>query len=121
MFATSKTSRKYQYPTYEYWINVLKIFKYINYSKFYGIKITNNINIEIYVDEDLGRDEETKRSTTGFVIMIESTPKTWFSKLQISVALKKKKKKKKKIKLLLKKKKKNNKKKWLKKKKIYFF
>jgi hypothetical protein len=96
MFATSKTSRKYQYPTYEYWINVLKIFKYINYSKFYGIKITNNINIEIYVDEDLGRDEETKRSTTGFVIMIESTPKTWFSKLQISVALKKKKKKKRK-------------------------
>jgi len=35
MFATCKASRRNQNSTYEDWINVLKIFKYLNYTKYY--------------------------------------------------------------------------------------
>jgi len=35
---------------------------------------TNNINVNVYVDADLGGDKETKRSTTGFIINMGSTP-----------------------------------------------
>jgi len=87
MFATSKASRKNKNPTYEDWINVLKIFKYLNYTKYYGIKISKNINIAAYVDADLGGDEETRRSTSGFLIIMGNTPITWYSKLQHCVAV----------------------------------
>jgi len=87
MFATSKASRKNENPTYEDWINVLKIFKYLNYTKYYGIKISKNINIAAYVDADLGGDEETRRSTSGFLIIMGNTPITWYSKLQHCVAV----------------------------------
>jgi len=74
MFATSKASRKNQDPTYEDWFNVLKIFRYLNGTKYYGLKFTNNIDLNIFVDADLGGDERTKRSTTGFLILMGSTP-----------------------------------------------
>lgn len=55
----------------------------MNYTKYYGLKITNNINIIAYTDADadLGNDEETKRSTTEFLIMMGNTLITWYSKL----------------------------------------
>jgi len=55
--------------------------KYLNYTKYYGLKITNNINVTAYTDADLGNDEETKRSAAGFLIMMGSTLITWYSKL----------------------------------------
>jgi len=45
MFATSKASRKNQNPTYEDWFNVLKIFRYLNGTKYYRLKFTKNINL----------------------------------------------------------------------------
>jgi len=87
MFATSKASRKNQDPTYEDWFNVLKIFRYLNGTKYYGLKFTNNIDLNIFVDADLGGDERTKRSTTGFLILMGSTPVSWYSKLQQCVAV----------------------------------
>ena len=82
LFATSKTSRKNKNPTYEDWMNVIRIFRYLKGTKYYGIKFTNNINLNVYVDADLGGDEETKRSTTGFIILMGTAPIKWYSKLQ---------------------------------------
>ncbi len=87
MFATSKASRKNQRPTYEDWMNVLKIFRYLKGTKNYGIKMNKNINLKVYVDADLGEDEKTKRSTSGFVIFMDETPITWYSKLQHTVSI----------------------------------
>ena len=87
LFATSKASRKNKDPTYEDWINVLKIFRYLKGTKYYGLRFTDNINLNVYVDADLGGDEETKRSTTGFIINMGNTPISWYSKLQHCVSI----------------------------------
>ena len=84
LFSVSKASRKSDNPTYEDWYNVLKIFRYLKGNPNYGIKFTytNTFNFNVYVDADLGGDKETRKSTTGFVMMINSTPTSWYSKLQ---------------------------------------
>jgi len=87
LFATSKASRKNRNPTYEDWINVIKIFRYLKGTKYYGLSYTGNINLDVYVDADLGGDEETKRSTTGFIINMGKTPICWYSKLQHCVSI----------------------------------
>ena len=87
MYATSKASRKNQDPTYEDWMNVVRIFRYLKGTMNYGIKITNDIRLRVYVDADLGGDKVTRRSTTGFVIFMGNTPVTWFSKLQHCVSI----------------------------------
>jgi len=81
IFAVSKASRKNQKPTYEDWFNVLKIFRYIKGTKYYGIKYNNDISLRVFVDADLGGDVETKRSITGFIILMGSAPVTWYFKV----------------------------------------
>eukprot|EP00833_Pecoramyces_ruminatium_P000880 jgi/Orpsp1_1/1174912/evm.model.c7180000051932.1 len=89
LFSVSKASRKSKDPTYEDWYNVLKIFRYLKGKPNYGIKFTysNKFNFKVYVDADLGGDKETRRSTTGFLMLINSAPTSWFSKLQHSVSV----------------------------------
>eukprot|EP00833_Pecoramyces_ruminatium_P018359 jgi/Orpsp1_1/1192391/evm.model.d7180000092864.1 len=54
-----------------------------------GIKFTyaNNFNFDVYVDADLGGDKETRRSTTGFTMLMNSAPTSWYSKLQHCVSV----------------------------------
>jgi Zn-finger protein len=89
LFSVSKASRKSDNPTYEDWYNVLKIFRYLKGNPNYGIKFTytNTFNFNVYVDADLGGDKETRKSTTGFVMMINSAPTSWYSKLQHCVSV----------------------------------
>eukprot|EP00833_Pecoramyces_ruminatium_P011916 jgi/Orpsp1_1/1185948/evm.model.c7180000096179.1 len=87
MYAVSKASRKNKNPTYEDWMNVLRIFRYIKGTKYYSIKFNRSINIKVYVDADLGGDKETKRSTTGFIILMGSAPVSWYSKLQHCISI----------------------------------
>jgi len=67
MFATSKASRKNWKPLYEDWFNVLKIFRYLNRTKYYGLKFTKNINSNTFVDAELGGDERTKKVNNWFL------------------------------------------------------
>ena len=55
----------------------------------YGIKFTytNTLNFNVYVDADLGGDKETRKSTNGFVMLINSAPTSWYSKLQHCVSV----------------------------------
>jgi len=89
LFSVSKASRKNQNPNYEDWFNVLKIFRYLKYTPNYGIKFSknDNYNFEVYVDADLGGDPDTRKSTTGYVMTINSGPVSWYSKLQNTVAV----------------------------------
>ncbi len=57
LFATEKASRKNKNPTYEDWYNVIRIFRYLKGTKNYDLKFTNNINLDVFVDADLGGDE----------------------------------------------------------------
>jgi len=89
LYSVSKASRKSEKPTYEDWYNLLKVFRYLKKNPNYGIKFLYNdkINLEVYVDDDLGDDKETRRSTTGFLMLINSAPTSWFSKLQHCVSV----------------------------------
>ena len=48
--------------------------------------ITSNLKLEIFVDVDWGGGEDRK-STTGFITLINSAPVSWQSKHQPTVAL----------------------------------
>ena len=88
-YSVSKASRKSEKPTHEDWYNLLKVFRYLKKNPNYGIKFSYNdkINLEVYVDADLGGDKETRRSTIGFLMLIHSAPTSWFSKLQHCVSV----------------------------------
>jgi len=47
MYATIKASRKNQIPTYEDWMNVNKIFRYLKGTKYYGKKFNKDINLKV--------------------------------------------------------------------------
>ena len=46
-----------------------------------------SIHLEGYTDSDWGGDKETRRSTGGYVFMVNETPVSWSSKAQQTVAL----------------------------------
>jgi len=89
LFSVSRASRKSKDPTYEDWYNVIKIFRYLKGKPDYGIKFTynNKLEFKVYVDADLGGDKDTRRSTTGFLMLINSAPTSWYSKLQHCVSV----------------------------------
>jgi len=86
LFAVSKAARKSSNPTLEDWKNVLKIFNYLQYTKNYGIKIQKRMNLKVFVDADYAGDSNTRKSTSGFLMMLGNTPTSWYSKLQHCVS-----------------------------------
>jgi len=86
LFSVSKSDRKSANPAMEDRENLLKIFKYLKGTINYGINFTKNRKIEAFVDADYAGDTETRKSTTGFIIIMGNTPISWFSKLQRSVS-----------------------------------
>jgi hypothetical protein len=88
-FATNSVAQFAQCHGPEHWIAVKRIFRYlagtvergITYSKSAGIKIT------AYCDSDWGNDPETRRSKTGYVIIVAGGVIAWQTKAQKSVAL----------------------------------
>ena len=86
LFAVSKAARKAKEPTMEDWNNVMKILKYLKGTINFGLRFTRKKEIIAYVDADYAGDEETRRSTTGFIITMGGTPTSWCSKLQHCVS-----------------------------------
>ena len=68
LFAVSKAARKAKEPTMKDWNNVMKILKYLKGTINFGLRFTRKKEIIAYVDADYAGDEETRRSTTGFII-----------------------------------------------------
>jgi len=86
MFSVSRATRKNKNPTLEDWLNVKKIFQYLKATENYGIKFTKEKDLKIFVDADYAGDQTTRKSTSGFLIMIGDSPTSWYSKLQNCVA-----------------------------------
>jgi len=68
---------------------VILIFRYLKGKPDYGNKFTynNKLEFKVYVDAYFGGDKDTRRSTTGFLMFINSTPTSWYSKLQHCVSV----------------------------------
>ena len=86
IFAVSKAARKNENPTLEDWTNVERILKYLKYTMDYGIKFTKDKHLRIFVDADCAGDIDSRKSTSGFLMMIGGSPTSWYSKLQKCVA-----------------------------------
>jgi len=86
IFSVVRAARKSKNPTIEDCYNVKKIFKYLKGTLNYSIKFSNEKTLRVFADADYAGDEETRKSTSGFVMMIGDSPTSWYSKLQHVVA-----------------------------------
>lgn len=88
-FAVNNASRHLENPMPCHWTAVKRIFKYIKGTIGLGItfKQTTPINLLVYSDADYGGDLDTRRSTTGYVLLIGGGAISWSSQRQPTVAL----------------------------------
>jgi hypothetical protein len=85
-YAVSVASRAMAKPLLCHWKLVKRIFRYLKGTVNYGLQFGGKIQLEGYADADWGMDEETRRSTTGFIFFFGG-PISWKSMLQKTVAL----------------------------------
>ena len=82
-------TRKNQNPTYNDWTKVKRIFRYLAGTTNFGILYSKDINdpntLVGYSDSDFGNADDRK-STTGFVFCLNSSPISWISRKQASTA-----------------------------------
>jgi len=64
----------------------MKILRYLRTTENYGIKFSKDRTLKVYADADYAGDLESRKSTSGFIIKIGSSPTSWYSKLQHCVA-----------------------------------
>lgn len=88
-FAVNNASRHLENPKQCHWTAVKRIFKYLKGTIGYGITFKSSlpIHLSIYSDADYGGDLDTRRSTTGYVVMIGGGAISWCSQRQPTVAL----------------------------------
>lgn len=88
--AVNEASRKIENPNKTDVIAIKKILKYLSGTRDKGItyKVGGDIStLNAYCDSDYANDVSTRRSTTGFVIMLCNGPISWCSKRQPIVSL----------------------------------
>ena len=92
-FAVSTHASYNARPTKRAWNRVMQTNRYINATKNCGIVFNGNLNtrqrncITVHVDSDHAGDTRTRRSRTGYIVMMNGGPISWCSRLQSHVAL----------------------------------
>ncbi|KAJ7205388.1 hypothetical protein O6H91_Y485500 [Diphasiastrum complanatum] len=89
-YSISSLSQFLSNPGPVHWKALMKVMKYVQATKHlsicYGGSQFANI-LEGYTDADWAGDIDTKRSTSGFVFLLNQGPISWNSRKQTSVAL----------------------------------
>lgn len=88
-FAVGRVSRRLNHPTESDVNDVKRILRYLRGTMDIGILYESNRNLVLncYSDSDYAGDRATRRSTTGFVLILGSGAISWSSQLQKCVAL----------------------------------
>jgi hypothetical protein len=88
-YAVSKAGQHMADPTMADMIKVKRIFRYLKGTSNYMLKYHKNGNTELmgYSDADWAGDQETRKSTSGYVFLLAGAAISWSSKRQQSVAL----------------------------------
>ena len=92
-FAVSSHASYNAKPRRRAWKRVMQTNRYINATRacgivFHGIQPESEKNrIRVYVDSDHAGDLRSRRSRTGYVVMMNGGPVSWSSRLQSHVAL----------------------------------
>ena len=76
-------------PAKQHWEGVKRVFRYLNKTKDYGIRFQRLGKLQIigFCDSDWGGCLDTRRSTSGYVFLMNGACISWSSKRQGSVAL----------------------------------
>jgi hypothetical protein len=87
--AISNVSRFLDNPGQQHWQAVKRIFRYLKGTRDMKLELGGSatLNLSAYSDADWGGDIDTRRSTTGFVILLGSSLICWKSRLQAVVSL----------------------------------
>jgi hypothetical protein len=87
-FAVSVISRFSSNPTNAHWSAVKRVFRYIASTLDMGLVFRGELQpLEGYTDSDWAGDQDTRRSTSGYVFNLGSAAVSWSSKRQPTVAL----------------------------------
>ena len=89
-FSVSTLSRFSSNPTPEHIGAVKRVYRYLQDTKDYKLVYhgghRDHIKLEIYTDADWAGDIETRKSTSGYVALLNGTAISWSSKRQTTVA-----------------------------------
>lgn len=89
-FEVTKVAQFCENPQPPHWKRVKRIMRYLkgtqDYALHFGCKI-NDLSLTAYCDSDWAGDPETRRSTSGFLVMFGRGPVSWNTRQQKTVAL----------------------------------
>uniref|UniRef100_A0A146M1T4 Retrovirus-related Pol polyprotein from transposon TNT 1-94 n=1 Tax=Lygus hesperus TaxID=30085 RepID=A0A146M1T4_LYGHE len=87
-YAVGVASRTLENPTWNNWVQVKRIFRYLKGTSQLGLLYkSGNNSLVCYSDADHGGDHSTGRSTTGVVAMFSNAAISWLSQRQTSVSI----------------------------------
>ena len=87
-FSVSSVARFCSAPTKDHWAAVKRIFRYLSGTSSYGIVYARNEGAMIgYSDADWAGDEDSRKSTSGYLFMMAGAATSWKSRKQTCVAL----------------------------------
>ena len=88
MYAVGVLTRHFKCPTYSSCKAACRVLTYISHHPTPGITYTGcKLDLQVYTDSDWASDKDTRRSTSGFVVLMAGRPVNWLSKLQPIVAV----------------------------------
>jgi len=74
-------------PTFEACLAMCRLLLYLKKTKNRGLRYHGtSLNLRAFTDSDWAGDLDTRRSTSGYVVMMANGPISWLSKLQAIVA-----------------------------------
>ena len=86
MYAVGALARYTSAPTEDHWTALKHVLRYVHGSEGYGINFGGGAPLIGYCDSDYAGDADTRRSTTGYVYLLNGGAISWNSKLQPTVA-----------------------------------
>ena len=90
-YAVGSVARFCSNPSKEHWTAVKRIFRYLKGTYNYGIVYSRNDHSDDlmigYSDADFAGDVNDRKSTSGYIFMINGAPVSWKSRKQTCVAL----------------------------------
>jgi hypothetical protein len=91
--AVGIASRFLKAPTKTHWAFVIRILKYLNSTRDFGLvykcnesSFIENTTPKIWVDADFANDPVQYRSISGFIMLLCNAPVIWYSKKQTTTA-----------------------------------
>ena len=86
-YAVGIVSRFMSCPTETHLQLVKRIFRYLNGTRNFVLKLSGGLNMTLSTDADWAGDPKTRRSVSGFILQLGNSTVSWGSKQQRSVSL----------------------------------